>query len=725
LDKKELSEIDVACMDLLIQISQILYDNTDRTFLVLDDGVYDLLFERDKAYNKEFQVGAPPIKFSDTGEVISQEGISSPMVFMDDPEGYFDHELFYDNIGRPQPLYPQLWDRPVDRNTGILVEKKSLSVPHKYPKLVGTLDKCKFTLNKEAKDRGVLEDRDIVIFERDFLGKHLQMGLFGPNDEIELVLELKYDGMSVEADVTDHIISARSRGDTNADLAADLTPILGGYRFPFCPDIKDGSIGMKFEAIITNINLDKLGQLKGKSYKNNRNAIVGLMGSLDAYDYRDLITLVPLATSLDMDRVQEIEFMNMYYHSGEQLRYAVVRGNYVSLLYQVYKFVQEAYQLRPKAPFMYDGVVVSYRDPKIIAALGRENSVNKYSIAIKFNPMVKQAVFTGYSFTIGQNGIVTPMIHYTPVEFYGTIHTKSTGHSYARFKELNLAIGDMLDVEYRNDVMPYVTKSETQPVWKAHNIPIEFPQHCPCCGEPLEFSDKSAICTNYKCPERVNARMANMMQKLNLKDFSNESIRAININNLHDMFNATRETVSALGEVNAKKFIDRVEELRVSPIYDYQIIGSLGFSNIAIGTWKKILNQITPRYILSMDFNTLYDTLIRIKGIGSNTAMTIALEIDFFENDLECILSEMPNVIYTYGMKYGKKIRFSGIRDQELCEYLNSAGMDANGNASITKDTDILIVPYEGYTSTKTAKAGPSTTIVPIDTFKANMERYL
>ena len=38
------------------------------------------------------------------------------------------------------------------------------------------------------------------------------------------------------------------------------------------------------------------------------------------------------------------------------------------------------------------------------------------------------------------------MIHYNPVEFYGTIHTKSSGHSYERFNNLGLRLGDIITV---------------------------------------------------------------------------------------------------------------------------------------------------------------------------------------------------------------------------------------------------------------------------------------
>mgnify|MGYP002677494310 FL=1 len=729
LDKKELNEYDIACMNLIIQICQILYNNTDRSLLPLEDGVYDLLLERDKSYNDKVQVGAPPIEFKSDGEIVTNSDIKTPAIFMDDSEEYKKNQMFEKDIGYAAPLYPGLYDQQIDRNAPVNSAKKSVSVAHNYPKLVGTLDKCKFTLNKEAKDRGVFDDRDVAIFERDFLGKHMQMGLFGPHDEITLILELKYDGISVEADVTDHIISARSRGDTGRDLAADLTPILGGYRFPFCPQMPENEqpFGMKFEAIISHNNLDKMSRLRGKSYKNARNGIIGLFGSIDGYNYRDLITLVPLATSMeDLDRVTEIEFMNKYYHSGEKLRYAVVTGTYNTLLYQVYKFVKEAERIRPIMPFMYDGVVVSYADPRIIQALGRDNSVNKYSVAIKFNPLVKQALFTGYTYTVGQNGLITPMLHFTPVEFYGTIHTKSSGHSFARFKELNLGIGDAVELEYRNDVMPYLTRCEDQPAWGSHNPPVQFPTTCPSCGGKVIFTDKSAFCTNPNCPERIIARVTNMMKKLNLKDFSSESLKSIRLKSLHELLNVKYEDVKVLGETNANKFMERVAELKSTPMYDYQIVGAIGFSNIAVETWKKILNKIHLQDIIDQDEHTLYERLINIKGIGPNTAACICAEREEFYDDLVSVCNEMPNVTCTTGITLSSKsIRFTGVRDEELCNYLCSLGYDANGNAGVTRNTDILIVPYDGFSSSKTSKCGPGTTIVDIASFKANMDKYL
>ena len=220
--------------------------------------------------------------------------------------------------------------------------------------------------------------------------------------------------------------------------------------------------------------------------------------------------------------------------------------------------------------------------------------------------------------------------------------------------------------------------------------------------------------------------MTNMMKKLNLKDFSSESLKSIRLKSLHELLNVKYEDVKVLGETNANKFMERVVELKSTPMYDYQIVGAIGFSNIAVETWKKILNKIHLQDIIDQDEHTLYDRLINIKGIGPNTAACICAEREEFYDDLISVCNEMPNVTCTTGITLSSKsIRFTGVRDEELCNYLCSLGYDANGNAGVTRNTDILIVPYDGFSSSKTSKCGPGTTIVDIASFKANMDKYL
>ena len=727
IQKPILDNYDLMCAKTIITISQIVYNNTDSSILFLDDGVYDMLLEKYKPYDRNFQVGAPVVSFENRGESVINNDCIYTIKHLENPEEFKKNSLFYNDLSKsPMPSSEYLRELD-DRNSGKVAPKKNIKVPHMYPKLVGSLDKCKFTLNKEAIDKGVFYDENVAVFERDFLGKHLQMGLIDMTTPFELVAELKYDGVSVEADVTNKILSARSRGDANNDVAADLTPILGGHKFHFAPEIPtEEAFGIKFEAIMTYINLSRMSALRGKAYKNSRNGIIGLLGSSDAYDYRDLITLVPLATSMDgIDRVTEIEFLNKYYHSGEYLRYSVLRGTYTEILYQVHKFVKEAEALREVLPFMYDGVVISYRDPKIINALGRENSINKYSVAIKFNPLVREAIFTGYTYSVGQDGRITPMIHYTPVEFNGTIHDKSSGHSYGRFMELGLAIGDVIQVEYTNDVMPYVTKPKTQNVYN-YNTPEAFPIQCPCCGAMLivNKSAKSAYCPNLQCYERIIARISNMMAKLDFKDFGEETFRALHTQSLTHLLNYTYEDVKGLGEVNATKFLSKIEEIKTTPIYDYKILGAIGFTNIGPETWKKIMQVVSLKDIIYLDDNNLVRKISEIKGIGPKTINTIVNERKMFIQDL-CTISNL-RVMNSRDFRTTCKIRFTGCRpDEQLAAYLANKGCDARGDAGVTRDTDILVVPYMSYGSSKRKKIGPKTKVVDYASFRSNPDYFM
>ena len=728
LNLSSLSSNDLESLDLIIRISNAIYHNVDNDTLVpIDDGIYDLLMVLISKYMNNYQVGSDDIIFTDTYQDITENKQEVKLVCPVKRIPIEEAEFYHKDILHNREFIPQdFYISPVIRKRNI--ERRVINTPHKYPELVGTLDKCKFVLNSQAKELGVFDDANVRIFERDFIQKHIQQGIISPTEKFFMVAELKYDGVSIEAEVSDHVISARSRGDTNNDVATDLTPILEGYRFPVAEGMKD-VVGMKFEAILTNYNLQRLGQMQGKAYKNARNAMAGILGSNTGNLYRDFITLVPLEVELpeyDLDRVGRIEFLNTYYTTGVDLKYAILYGDYREILFKVKRFVEEAEALRPYMPFLYDGVVISYIDKDKIAKLGRENSVNKYSIAIKFNPMKHQTTFLGYTYTIGQSGVVTPMIHYNPVEFYGGIHTKSSGHSYKRFKELGLRKGDIIEVTYTNDVMPYVTKPDITPNRENTNPIEEFPKVCPCCGIKLIFTDKSAICPNIECKERNNARMENMLDKLQLKDFAGERLQSIGKYSLTELMDLTVDDVRFLGEINSQKFVERMNELKTKPIYDYQIVGALGFTGIAQEKWKLILTNFSLLGLMT-NYNKsgFVETLTSVKGIGPATAETIRNEMWFFIKDLTRIV-EMENIITSYGNNVETKvIRFTGFRDKALVERLKSMGFDA-GEGSVTKKTDILLIPCEGFTSTKTAKAEKDNImIVPVEDFIANMDKYL
>ena len=696
----------------ILRISNALYNNGANIILPLSDRLYDGLVNLCRIQNIPAPVGAPPIEFKNAPvyqeerPVLDSNDGKREVVQLVDKSDMVFYPVLTHNANRPIP------EDYIVHPDSTMIKKKSRNVPHLYD-MCGTLDKCNYVLNSDAMRAGVFYDHSFMIFERDFLGMHISNGLVDPND-IHLVLSLKYDGISVEADILGSKIStACTRGDTDTDEASDLTPIFGGMEFPRAKGIIDETerFGIKFEYIVTNYNLQRIQQDFGKRYVNPRNAVIGLTSGLDARKYRDYLTPVPLESSLNIPRPAELEFLNKYYSKDVTMRYAEIRGNYQQVLFMVKKFVSEAEDLRDFMGFQYDGIVVEYVDDRLRQRFGkRKGSIPRYAIAIKFNPMVKRSIFSYYTYSVGQDGTVVPMAHFKPVEFFGAIHDKTTAHSYKRFRELGLHSGDRVELTLRNDVILYITRVPQDEQFP-NDAPLEqFPTNCPSCDQPLVLSESgdSVMCVNFFCPERCVARITNMLAKLNVKDFSTETIRKLQVRTLRDLFQRATDiralSITLGSEVLARKFIERMEQMRNNPYPDYRMIGSLGFTSIASETWRTIFQQLSLQRI--MEDPSELKTLNSIKGIGPKTVSTIVAEFAYFVDDIKFIMQNFPNIVYTvpgYGNK--PQVRFSGIRDRGLEQRFIEKGFDADGDRPVTAKTCILIVPYVGYESGNTKKA--------------------
>lgn len=682
-------QIEIA--DIILRVSNIAYNNTSADVLFLDDGIYDQLLVLYQKYNPNYQVGA---EVTPMVEQAQNEIIDSKVMCNYVSNNEMDSHLFVRDIwgqhtpiaaARPRVVYAD--DKPP-------ITKRLINTTHKYPELVGTLDKCKFVTISDAAQEGVADKPSIKIFERDFIHKCLDKGVIHPNERFEMVGELKYDGVSVEAEVQgDTIIAALSRGDTAENIATDLTPILGGYKFPNAGSVpNDFKFGIKFEAVITKRNLELLGELRGKSYKNARNGIIGLFSASDAYRYVDFITLIPLSCSLELPRADELKFLNAYYNSGEVNRHVFFQGNYQEIIFQVREFTEAAETIRKILPYMIDGVVISFTDPNKISALGRENSVNKYSMAIKFNPRVARTTFVGYTYSIGKSGEVIPMVHFKPCEFIGGIHTKQTIHSYERFKELNLAIGEQIDVKYVNDVISYVTKPDTEFNRNFNGTPEKFIEICPFCGTKIAISPsgKSARCVNLRCPERMTMRMVDMVDRLGFRDVGEQTVRDLKLTSLTQLLDPYSIDLSPLGDVERNKFMSYCLNLRNAPIEDYKLMSALSFDGMAEEKWKSVFSVIPLRQLTAMDDSAIKVAAINISGIGKGAIESIIAGIRCYRDEIDAALRYMT--ITDFKNQVAKpKVAFTGFRDAEFTALLNANGYDANDKYTVTKNTFALI----------------------------------
>lgn len=709
--------------DLILRISNIYYNNTSMERLPLNDGLYDQLLIAHMRYNPNYQVGATPIQFNEFTYNEYTNDIDKKVLFHTIPKDAYDNKLYIKDLKDQYPHtyhlgYPAIRD-DINQES---ISKRLINTQHKYPELVGTLDKCKFVLNNDAYLAQSIDNPSVKIFERDFIAPLITNGIITPTEQFEMVAELKYDGISIEAEVLgDEIISAYSRGDTKENIATDLTPILKHYKFYNASEIpKDKPFGIKFEAVITYMNLQLLAQARGKSYKNGRNAIIGLFGASDAFKYVDFITLIPLSTSLEMNRLDELAFLNKYYSTGEFNRHCVLRGNYVDILYQVKQFTESAEILRSILPYMIDGVVISFIDPYKIQLLGRVNSVNKYQMAIKFNANEVRTIFLGYSYNMGKSGEIIPIVHFKPVEFIGTIHTKQSIHSLQRFKELGLVKGQEIDVKYVNDVLTYVTKPDTEFNRQLQQqYPMEqFITTCPYCGSEIEVSDtgKMARCSNPMCHERRIMRMTDMLDRLGFKDISEETVRSLNLTSFTQLMDPYGSiNISILGDLTLEKFMKYILNLKYTPIPDYKIMAALSFEAMAEEKWKRIFKHYNLKYLLGLTEFQLKEALITIHGIGNLTIQSVLNGFYLYRDEIESAIINLT-IIDSKNTINKPKVALTGFRDPMAIDIINSAGYDCDEKYNVTKNTSLLITNDKNSTSSKISKANKYH--IPIMTFE-------
>ena len=692
----------------IIKIANIYYNNDFNGLLLIDDDIYDRIVVLLRQTSIPIPIGAPRIELkesipnSNNTLLESKQGSLKQVVRFTNAGEYFN--TLTSNATRP--LYDDYIINPDDNDCSY---RKLRNTGHKYD-LCGTLDKCKFVTNLDAKSAGVFDDTSVMVFERDFLNPHIKKGIVNPND-ITIIASLKYDGISVEATVQgDTIISACSRGDMANNEASDLTPILGGMKFKRAEGIsKQDEFGIKFEFIVNSLNMNRLLKQYKVNYVNHRNAIIGLFGRLDARAFRDYMTPVPLESSLDTDRITEIQFLNKYYTKGLDLRHIVIRGNKSEVLKQLSEFVEEASNIRSFMPFAYDGIVVEYVDPNIRNILGKLNSIPRYSVAIKFNPLKRQSIFTHYTYSVGYTGVIIPMAHFEPVDFMGAIHDKTTIHSYARFKNLRLCKGDKVNLSLNNDVIVYLTKAEDDNSREDREQYLEkFPTHCPSCGTKLKYSlsGDTAYCPNFYCRERSLNRIAGMLQKLGVKDFSLETVRALDIKNVIELFNVdTKRAQQVLGTNNGIKFKKTIEALKDVELPDYRVLASLGFPGIGNITWLKLLQGAPIDVLLNGTIDDIANCYHKVKvGIGPKTIRCIMTERDHFREEIEFLYKNLKILNTNVGVVRKRKVVvFSGVRDQQLEKLFEEKGFGISD--SFVNTCTVLVVPNIGYISTKVKKA--------------------
>ena len=613
-----------------------------------------------------------------------------------------------------------LVDMGIPRLTGAVEINDAKKASHRFKNLRGTLDKVYYLTTSETRSNSSRKYLDewissITKLYEQATGKRIDF------NQVKVMCQPKFDGVSAILEWDGKHAVWLSRGDTSRNRASDISHIMNVFNDVYCAG--DEPYGIKFEVMVSEENKNHINELyRKRQYRNSRQVVISTLNSSEPDFKVDYLYPVPLRITKPGEQVEDIhptlieKFPTMICTLGERE-----------------KIKEYANSVRwvplNNTRLRTDGIVITILDRDIQKVLGRENDINRFEIAYKFTEEVAYTRVKGMEFYVSEFGYITPVLVVNDVILKGNTINHISLSNKERFDELGLAYGDMVKVLY--DIIPYVVVDDVCKRQK-YSHKIDFVTRCPRCGQLLDLDATEVQCKNPVCPSRIIGRIMNYCSCLRIKNIGYSTIEALYNNDL--LKNGIRslyklhkkrdkiEHLEGFGKLKARKIVAEIEAKR--RLRDYEFFGALGIEGLSTKTFQGILSQIKledfVNMILLRNFDLLYAKLVEINGIGGSKAEQL---VSFFKDTKNRVdfqkLYEEVRLSQSYRDKPDTqtkgRIVFTGCRpDDELINTLIQAGYEPSDSWS--NSARYLIIPHQGYESSKVAKAlGKGIPLIPID----------
>ena len=599
-------------------------------------------------------------------------------------------------------LQEMLINYGIPRLSGSVEINDSKKESHKYMRLRGTLNKCYYLFPDEIrtnKSRKYLDEwikSEETRYEK-ITGKKISL-----NDE-KVILTPKFDGASCIMEI-DNTIKWLTRGDTKTNRASDVTHIMKIFNDVYNTNEK---CGIKFEVMMTEENKDKINTLfKSKEYKNSRQIVTATLNSNEA-DYKvDYLYPIPLRILKEGEEIEQIH--------PDLIDKFPTEVCLLSDREKIKSFAKEnKWVLMNGMRFRTDGIVITILNPEVQKVLGRDNDINNFEIALKSTEEYGYSTVRDIEFYVSEFGWITPVLKINDIILKGNTINSISLSNKERFDELFFSYGDKVKILY--DITPYATRDEKCDRVK-HGRKIEFIKHCPKCQSELDLDVVQVQCKNLNCPARLVGRILNYCTSLNIDNIGYNTLETLYENDflkngIRSLYKLKKkklelEELEGFGRLKVKKIVSEIESKR--RLKDYEFFGAIGIESLSDKTFQSIFSIIPYKEFLdiieSKDFHVLMDKLISIKGIAEKKADVLINWLKDSNNRRELIkLIEELSIFESYGESSKEKIVFSGFRDKELKQFLESKGYEVSD--SLTNKTSYLIVKNKNDETSKILQA--------------------
>ena len=225
------------------------------------------------------------------------------------------------------------------------------------------------------------------------------------------------------------------------------------------------------------------------------------------------------------------------------------------------------------------------------------------------------------------------MAVFEPVELEGTTVSRASVHNISIMEELELGIGDEIQVYKANMIIPQIAENLTRSGVK------DIPKVCPVCGGETKISmeneTKTLYCTNPKCQAKHVKSFALFVSRdaMNIEGLSEATLEKFifhgYVKDFTDLFHLDNYrdeimTIDGFGEKSFLKLQNSIEKARKTTLA--RLVYGLGIPGIGSANAKVICRALgnDPQRVLQAE----EAELVEIQGVGAVMAKSY---VDYFK----------------------------------------------------------------------------------------------
>ncbi len=369
--------------------------------------------------------------------------------------------------------------------------------------------------------------------------------------------------------------------------------------------------------------------------------------------------------------------------------------------------------------FPSDGLVLVYDDISYGQSLGMTSKFPRDSFAFKWADEIRETKLLEIEWSPSRTGLINPVAIFEPVELEGTTVSRASVHNISIMEELELGIGDTIEVYKANMIIPQIASNLTRSGVK------DIPNECPACHGQTEIRQegnaKALYCMNEDCSAKHLKSFALFVSRdaLNIDGLSEATLEKFIakgfIKTFSDIFHLDRfenqiKQMEGFGEKSYVNLQNSIEKARTTTLP--RLIYALGISGIGLANAKVICKEF--HYDIERMMALSEEELSSISGIGPVLA---GAYVEYFSKDkhteeLKKLLDELTipeEEINTEEQIFENKVFvITGSVEHFANRNEVKAVIEVKGGkvtGSVTNKTDYLINNDLNSTSSKNKKA--------------------